>query len=67
MNTPVKRANLCTAGKKCNPSRSPSKYRKGPFPPKRGHRVPKRTKSQSVLDGYRISGNRPISTLSALI
>ena len=35
MNTHVKRAKSTALGKKCNPSRGPTKYRKGPFPPKK--------------------------------
>ena len=41
MNSPVQRAKSTVWGKKCNPSRDPTKHKKGSFPPKRGYQVEK--------------------------
>ena len=40
MNIPVKRAKSTALGKMCNPSRSPTKHRKRPFPLKRHKKGP---------------------------
>ena len=50
MNTPVKRTKSTALGKKCNPSRGPTKHGKGHFPPKRCYRVPKKDFLNMILE-----------------
>ena len=57
MNTAVKRTKSTALGKMYYPTRGPAKHRRGTFPTKRG----------SIIKAYKISANRPISILSALI
>ena len=62
MNTQEKRTKFTALGKKYYPSRDPTKHRNGHFPPKNGLLgtvICFQRKYQSVLEAYRISGNRP--------